>query len=220
MRIAQPQPTMISNHKTLTTTTMTVTGTMKRGRLLSRMGEDDRRLSDDVDVMLLNSINDEPAMKKQRIANKKGTIGTKRSKRVTFAPGLVNQVIEVPSMLYHHGSSSNCCNDNKHELFYSAQDFERFFRNEQLRRDALILTVTVGREQQKRLLLGAPLSSPTTIHQMYYKVLSRRIRAPPSQPQTCKEQRMVHEQQQQQSRTNWELCYSNSTPNSVSARCA
>lgn len=243
---------------------MTVlTDTRKRGRVvLSRLLAGDERTTttrlsaagEVNNVILRNRIHDEPGTKKQRITKQQGSAsGTKRFKRVTFARRLVDQVIEIPYLTtllhqHHHKNDASSSrkeddsneedtnyNNSKHELFYSAQDFERFFRNEQRRRNALILTVTVGREQQQRLLLGTPLLSPTTIHQMYYKVLSRQMVrcntincAPPLSSLSSNSPQaddaiptLTTKVQHQSKRTQWELCYNNSThPNSVSARCA
>lgn len=82
---------------------------------------------------------------------------------VSFADPLVTQRIEIPS------SDVKA----KSRLHYTDADFKRFAWEERLRRDALILTLTVCKEQRKRYRNGLPLLSPSTVHQMYHKILSR-----------------------------------------------
>lgn len=91
-------------------------------------------------------------------------IQTRSTPRVRFATALV-QEREIPFI-----------EDDveKTDLYYSDEDFVRFAFNERIRRDALILTITLCREQQKRLFRGSTVIPPSSVQLMYHKILSRR----------------------------------------------
>jgi uncharacterized membrane protein len=61
----------------------------------------------------------------------------------------------------------------KERLFYSKIDFARFALKERVRRDALVLTVTLYREQRTRIRRGSNAIPATSVLMMYHKVLSR-----------------------------------------------
>lgn len=89
---------------------------------------------------------------------------TRAAPRVRFADPLVQEA-EIPAVQDPV---------DKHILYYSDDDFVRFAFNERIRRDALILTITLCREQQKRLVRGSTAISPNSVQLMYHKILSRR----------------------------------------------
>mmetsp|Transcript_129183 Transcript_129183/g.192452 ORF Transcript_129183/g.192452 Transcript_129183/m.192452 type:complete len:168 (-) Transcript_129183:94-597(-) len=87
----------------------------------------------------------------------------KKTTRVRFSDSLVQKTL-IPAVADQ---------EEKERLFYSNLDFARFAFNERVRRDALILTVAVSREQLKRMRRHAPVISSSSVSMMYHKILSR-----------------------------------------------
>jgi hypothetical protein len=83
--------------------------------------------------------------------------------RVRFATPLVQRT-EIPAVIDQV---------EKERLFYSKIDFARFALKERVRRDALVLTVTLYREQRTRIRRGLNAIPATSVLMMYHKVLSR-----------------------------------------------
>ena len=63
--------------------------------------------------------------------------------------------------------------EEKCALYYTTFDFARFARNEKIRRDAVVLTYTLSKEQERRLREGTNLISLLTITKMYKELFSR-----------------------------------------------
>jgi hypothetical protein len=100
--------------------------------------------------------------KRQRIENPLFALN-KKTTRVRFSDSLVQKTF-IPAVADQ---------EEKDRLFYSNLDFARFAFNERVRRDALILTVAVSREQLKRMRRQAPVISSSSVSMMYHKILSR-----------------------------------------------
>jgi hypothetical protein len=83
--------------------------------------------------------------------------------RVRFATPLVQRT-EIPALIDQV---------EKERLFYSKIDFARFALKERVRRDALVLTVTLYREQRTRIRRGLNVIPANSVLMMYHKVLSR-----------------------------------------------
>ena len=142
------------------------------------------------------SNNDHGCLKRQRtdlqnspiaapiVIKKSNKTSSSSSLRVRFADPLAReQVRMIPSL----------DEDVKRRLFYTNCDFARFAFHERLRRDALILTVAVCREQLKRMRRSAPVISPSSVTMMYHKVLSR------TEDETLKRQQRQHRHPHQSS---------------------
>jgi hypothetical protein len=107
-------------------------------------------------------INSSSLLKRRKTQHFEPTI-TKHTPRVRFAAQLVQSAV-IPAVADQ---------EEKNRRFYSELDFARFAFNERVRRDALILTVTLCREQEKRLRRRANVLAPSAVTLMYHKILSR-----------------------------------------------
>jgi hypothetical protein len=83
--------------------------------------------------------------------------------RVRFATPLVQRMV-IPAVVDQ---------EEKDRLFYSNLDFARFAFHERIRRDTFVLTMTLCREQTRRMRRQGSLIPITSVVMMYHKVLSR-----------------------------------------------
>ena len=91
-----------------------------------------------------------------------------KSKRIRRNVRFAEHLVQTRHMPYFE------LNENeKATLFYSDEDFARFAFNERIRRDTLILTFAVSREQLKRLRRRAPAISSKSVSMMFYKIFTR-----------------------------------------------
>lgn len=113
---------------------------------------------------------------------------TTARKQVRFAEPLEENTVIIPAITDE---------EEKSKLYYSSLDFARFALNERVRRDALVLTVALSKEQLKRMVRRGSVIPSSTITVMYHKVLSRTEAA-----MEAIERKSKSRQQQQQPRPN------------------
>jgi hypothetical protein len=123
-----------------------------------------RSISDTIDTTAFCSfeINTSSLLKRRKTHHFEPTI-TKHTVRVRFAAQLVQSAV-IPAIADQ---------EEKNRRFYSGIDFARFAFDERVRRDAIILTVTLCREQVKRLRRRANVVAPPAVTLMYHKILNR-----------------------------------------------
>jgi hypothetical protein len=119
-------------------------------------------------------------LKRRRIENPLFPV-KKKTARVRFSDSLVEKTL-IPAVVDQ---------EEKSRLFYSNLDFARFAFNERVRRDALILTVAVSREQLKRMRRQAPVISSSSVSMMYHKILSRREDSIPTSQRRSKSAKVL-----------------------------
>ena len=113
---------------------------------------------------------------------------TAAKKRVRFAEPLEENTVVIPSITSE---------EEKSKLFYSSLDFARFALNERVRRDALVLTVALTKEQLKRMVRRGSVIPSSSITVMYHKVLSRTEAAMEAIEKKSRNQQTTQQQQQQ-----------------------
>jgi hypothetical protein len=131
--------------------------------------------------------------------------------RVRFATPLAQRT-EIPAVIEQV---------EKERLFYSKIDFARFALKERVRRDALVLTVTLYREQRTRMRRGSNVIPATSVLMMYHKVNSRTEDISSMLEKGTRSQKYRWQRRDKQSRRDEkESCISKLESRIVVARCA